>query len=113
MTSRATVLGASMLFGMAVGCGGSSEPVPLVWVGKAGEHLPASTAASVFWVQADVNGVPGPQVIVDTGAPFALLNVEAFGGAVPFGKGRVATMTLGGTVLWKVPTVGVARDQDH
>jgi len=101
------ILGASVLICIAAGCGGSSQPAPLLWVGKAGEHLPASTAASVFWVRADVNGVPGPQVIVDTGAPFALLNYEAFNGAVPLGKGRVATMTLGNTTLWKVPTVSV------
>ncbi len=99
--------------GAVESCGGSSAPVPLVWLGKAGDHLPASTAASVFWVQADVDGVPGPQVIVDTGAPFALLNVRAFRGSVSAGKGRVATMTLGNTVLWKVPTVGVEGDRTH
>jgi hypothetical protein len=107
MISRAWILGASVLFGVAVSCGGSNDPVPLVWLGKAGEHLPASMASSVFWVQANVDGVPGPQVIIDTGAPFALLQFEAFQGAVPLGKGRVATMSLGDTVLWKVPTVGV------
>jgi predicted aspartyl protease len=113
MISRARILTASALIGVIASCGGSSDPVPLVWVGKGGAHLPASTAASVFWVQADVNGVPGPQVIVDTGAPFALLNVEAFQGAVALGKGSVATMTLGNTVLWKVPTVGVHAAPDH
>jgi len=111
MTFRAKAFCAAVLISAAVSCGGSSDPVPLVWVGKAGEHLPASTAASVFWVQADVNGVPGPQVIIDTGAPFALLNVEAFRpGLVAYGKSHVATMTLGDTVLWKVPTVGVHGD---
>ena len=108
MISR--VVGASVLICVAAGCGGTSQPAPLLWVGKAGEHLPASTAASVFWIHADVNGLPGPQVIVDTGAPFALLNYEAFNGAVPLGKGRVATMTLGNTILWKVPTVAVHSD---
>jgi predicted aspartyl protease len=108
MISRA--LGASVLVFTLSSCAGSSDPVPLVWVGKGGQPLAASTAASVFWVEADVNGVPGPQVIVDTGAPFALLDVEPFHGGVPLGKGRVATMTLGDTVLWKVPTVGVHSD---
>jgi predicted aspartyl protease len=108
MISRA--LAASALIGLVTSCGGSSDPVPLVWVGKGGQPIAASTAASVFWVEADVNGVPGPQVIVDTGAPFALLDIEAFHGAVPLGQGRVATMTLGDTLLWKVPTVGVHSD---
>jgi predicted aspartyl protease len=104
MISRA--LAATVLSGLLVSCGGSSNSVPLVWVGQGGKPLSASTASSVFWVEADVNGVPGPQVIVDTGAPFALLDVEPFKGAVALGAGRVATLTLGDTVLWKVPTVG-------
>jgi hypothetical protein len=61
----------------------------------------------VFSVQADIDGVPGARVLVDTGAPYASLDVDAFGGTVPLGAGRVATITLGGTVLWKVPTYGV------
>lgn len=80
--------------------------MPPLWLGQLGRGLPASTASNVFWIQADVNGDPGPQVIVDTGAPIALLHVEAFNGAVPLGPGRVATLTIGGTTLWKVPTVG-------
>ena len=88
------------------GCGVPSEHVPPLWLGRPGDRLPASTAANVFWVEADVNGEPGPQVIVDTGAPITLLHVEAFNGAVPLGNGRVATLTLGPITLWKVPTVG-------
>lgn len=88
------------------GCGTSVDVVPPLWLGRPGDRLPASTASNVFWVEADVDGNPGPQVIVDTGAPIALLHVEAFDGLVPLGSGRVATMTLGGTTLWKVPTVG-------
>jgi hypothetical protein len=94
-----------------LGCGSSVDVVPPLWLGREGDRLPASTASNVFWVEADVDGDPGPQVIVDTGAPIALLHVEAFGGAVPLGSGRVATMTLGGTTLWKVPTVG--RHEPH
>jgi hypothetical protein len=101
-------LSAAALFGLAaqLGCGNSVEVVPPLWLGRPGDRLPASTASNVFWVEADVDGQPGPQVIVDTGAPIALLHVEAFNGAVPAGSGIVATMTLGGTTLWKVPTVG-------
>jgi hypothetical protein len=95
-----------------LGCG-SSNVVPPLWLGRPGDALPASTASNVFWIEASVNGDPGPQVIVDTGAPIALLHVEAFNGAVPLGPGRVATLTLGGTTIWKAPTVGdhVARGQ--
>src|SRR6185436_11967286 len=89
-----------------LGCGSPIDVIPPLWLGRPGDRLPASTASNVFWVEASVNGSPGPQVIVDTGAPIALLHVEAFDGAVPLGSGRVATMTLGGTTLWKVPTVG-------
>jgi hypothetical protein len=88
-----------------LGCG-SSDVVPPLWLGRPGDALPASTAANVFWIEAVVNGDPGPQVIVDTGAPIALLHVEAFNGAVPLGPGRVAALTLGGTTIWKAPTVG-------
>src|SRR5260221_3603953 len=93
------------------GCGGS-DVVPPLWLGRPGDALPASTASNVFWIEASVNGDPGPQVIVDTGAPIALLHVEAFNGAVRLGRGRVAALTLGGTTIWKAPTVGdhVARD---
>src|SRR5258706_15371664 len=89
-----------------LGCGTSVDVVPPLCLGRPGDRLPASTASNVFWVEAGVNGNPGPQVIVDTGAPIALLHVEAFDGAVPLGSSRVATMTLGATTLWKVPTVG-------
>jgi Aspartyl protease len=90
----------------AFGCGSSDEVLPPLWMGRSGERLPASTASNVFWVQADVNGTPGPQAIVDTGAPITLFHVGAFHGAVELGVGRVTTLTLGATTLWKVPTVG-------
>jgi hypothetical protein len=98
-----------VLFACALlsGCGEAVEVIPPLWVGRPGDRLPASTASNVFWVEADVNGTPGPQVIVDTGAPITLLHVEAFNGQVPLGVGNVAAMTLGNTTLWKVPTVGI------
>jgi hypothetical protein len=95
----------------AVGCGDAVDVIPPLWVGRPGDRLPASTASNVFWVEADVNGDPGPQVIVDTGAPIALLHVDAFKGQVPLGVGSVATLALGSTTLWKVPTVGVHDPQ--
>jgi len=95
---------AGLFFG--AGCSAPSEHVPPLWLGHSGERLPASTASNVFWVEADVDGERGPQVIVDTGAPITLLHVEAFNGAVVLGNGRVATLTLGPITLWKVPTVG-------
>src|SRR6185436_18380745 len=91
---------------LEVGCGVASEHVPPLWLGRSGERLPAATGANVFWIEADVDGEPGPQVIVDTGAPITLLHVEAFHGAVPLGNGRVATLTLGPITLWKAPTFG-------
>jgi hypothetical protein len=94
------------LAALGEGCSASGDVIPPLWIGRPGDRIPASTASNVFWVQADVNGDPGPQVILDTGAPIALLHVEAFNGAVPLGAGRVAAMTLGATTLWKVPTVG-------
>ena len=90
------------------GCSSPSEAIPPLWLGEQGDPLPATLQGGVFSVQVDVNGQPGPQVLVDTGAPFARLNVEAFGGAVPLGKGIVPSMSLGGTILWKVPTYGVS-----
>src|SRR5260221_12743490 len=88
------------------GCGGS-DVVPPLWLGRPGDALPASTASNVFWLEASVTGDPGPEVIVDTGAPVALLHVGAFNGAVPLGPVRVAALTLGGATLWKLPTGGV------
>jgi len=79
-------------------------------LGKNGVHLPASTAANVFWVDLGIDGRETAPVVVDTGAPIALLHPEAFHGAVPKGSGRVAAMSLGGTILWKVPTVGITGD---
>jgi hypothetical protein len=90
------------------GCTSPSGAIPPLWLGEQGDPLPAILQGGVFSVQVDVNGEPGPEVLVDTGAPFARLNVEAFDGAVPLGKGIVATMSLGGTILWKVPTYGVS-----
>jgi hypothetical protein len=90
-----------------MGCGSSVDVIPPLWLGQQGDRLPASTASNVFWVQASVDGDPGPQVLVDTGAPIALLHVEEFNGAVPFGSGQVSTMALGALTLWKVPTVGI------
>jgi predicted aspartyl protease len=92
----------------AMGCGSPSEAIPPLWLGHQGQLLPATAEGGVFSVQADVDGVPGPRVLVDTGAPYASLNVDAFGGAVALGAGHVATLALGGTVLWKVPTYGVS-----
>ena len=91
---------------IGLGCGSSPAIIPPLWLGLPGDRLPASTAANVFWVEADIDGDPGPQVVVDTGAPIALLHVESFNGAVPLGSGQVAAMTIGGTTLWKVPTYG-------
>ncbi|HEX9294683.1 MAG TPA: hypothetical protein VF881_02580, partial [Polyangiaceae bacterium] len=99
-----------VLFCLGAGCGGSAGPVPLLWLGKNGVHLPASTAANVFWVDLGIDGRETAPVVVDTGAPIALLHPEAFHGAVPKGSGRVAAMSLGGTILWKVPTVGITGD---
>jgi hypothetical protein len=95
----------------SVGCGEAVDVIPPLWVGRPGDRLPASTASNVFWVEADVDGAPGPQVIVDTGAPIALLHVDAFDGQVPLGVGSVATMALGGMTFWKVPTVGIANPE--
>jgi hypothetical protein len=106
MISSRLFSAAVCLLAAQLGCGNSVDVIPPLWLGRPGDRLPASTASNVFWVEASVNGDPGPQVIVDTGAPIALLHVEAFDGAVPLGSSRVATMTLGGTTLWKVPTVG-------
>ncbi|HKQ70200.1 MAG TPA: aspartyl protease family protein [Polyangiaceae bacterium] len=92
---------------LGAACGDSPAPANLLWVGSVGRALPASTEANVFWIDVGVNGRPGPQAIVDTGAPYCLFDVDAFDGQVPKGSGRVATMQLGDTVLWKVPTVGV------
>jgi hypothetical protein len=93
---------------ITAGCGSPSEAIPPLWLGSATSALPATAEGGVFSVEADVDGVPGPRVLVDTGAPYASLNVDAFAGAVPLGAGHVATLTLGGTVLWKVPTYGVS-----
>jgi hypothetical protein len=107
ISSRRLWAAALLGFSLAqLGCGDSVEVLPPLWLGRPGDALPASTASNVFWVQADVDGQSGPQVIVDTGAPIALLHVEAFNGLVPEGSAIVSTMTLGGTTLWKVPTVG-------
>jgi hypothetical protein len=92
------------------GCTGG-PPVPLVSLGRPGDRISAA-APSVFFVQADVDGEEGAQVVLDTGAPIALLNPAAFNNRVPDGVGRVALMTLGRTTLWKVPTVG-QREKDN
>jgi aspartyl protease/PDZ domain-containing protein len=93
-------------FVLGAGCGVPSEHVPPLWLGRSGERLPAATGANVFWIEADVDGERGPQVIVDTGAPITLLHVESFNGAVSLGSGRVVTLTLGPITLWKVPVFG-------
>ena len=87
LTAKTLVSALGVLALVGAGCGDSSQGEPLVWVGKTGEQLPASTAANVFTVQADVNGTPGPQVLVDTGAPFALLHSKAFGAWFRWGWG--------------------------
>src|SRR3954470_12565064 len=94
----------------AAGCTGGT-PFPLLSLGPRTDRLPA-TAPGVFYVEADINGQPGAQVVLDTGAPIALLNPKAFHGAIPEGAGRVAFMTLGRTTLWKVPTIGQSADVD-
>ncbi|HEY3593912.1 MAG TPA: pepsin/retropepsin-like aspartic protease family protein, partial [Polyangiaceae bacterium] len=104
--SRAALtLGAAIA---AAACGSPSGAIPPLALGSQTSSLPATQEGGVFAVSVDVDGVPGPQVLVDTGAPYASLNVAAFQGAVPAGSGHVASLTLGGTVLWKVPTFGVA-----
>src|SRR4051794_32804918 len=62
----------------AFGCSAGGDPLPPPWAGKLGDHMPASTAANVFWVRVGVNGTTGPLAIVDTGAPVALLYAPAF-----------------------------------
>jgi hypothetical protein len=89
------------------GCTGG-PPLPLISLGPGQDRVPA-TAPGVFYVQADVNGQPGAQVVLDTGAPIALLDPGAFGGTVPDGIAQVAMMTLGRTTLWKVPIVGLRK----
>ncbi len=105
-----TIAAAVVFFSFVASCGGSAGPVPLVWLGHGGHDVPAMTAANVFWVDVGVDGKATAQVIVDTGSPIAFLHTDAFQGAVPNGSGRVAAMMLGGTILWKVPTVGIKGD---
>ena len=55
------VIAAAVSVGLAaIGCG-SPDVLPPLWVGRPGDALPASTASNVFWVRADVDGVPGPR----------------------------------------------------
>jgi hypothetical protein len=103
---RSRLLPAVML--LASGCSADAGPLPLLWLGQSGTQTPASTGAAVFWVRADVSGVPGPDVLLDTGAPLSIMNPGAFGGGVPSGAGELATLTLGTVTLWKVPVVGIS-----
>ena len=89
------------------GCAGPPDSIPSLFIGPARERVNASDATSGIWVEARVDGEPGPQVLVDTGSPFALLYPQAFHGAVPNGAGTVASLALGETTLWKVPTLGI------
>jgi Aspartyl protease len=100
----------SLLSAALLGCGGG-PPLPLLVLGPPEDRVPAA-APGVFYVEANVNGAGGAQVVLDTGAPIALLNPKAWNGAVPDGPSRVATMKLGSTTLWKVPTIGLPKDVD-
>jgi hypothetical protein len=104
---RSRLFVAAML--LASGCSAESGPLPLLWLGQSGTQTPASTGAAVFWVRADVSGMPGPDVLLDTGAPLSIINPSAFGGGVPSGAGEVAALTLGSVTLWRVPVVGISE----
>jgi hypothetical protein len=94
---------------LVAGCSAETGPLPLVWLGHSGTQTPASTGGSVFWLRADVSGVPGPDVLLDTGAPLSILNPNAFGAGVPSGASELAALTLGSVTFWKVPVVGIAE----
>ena len=100
-------LRAAIAFVWLTGCAADPAPLPPGLVGNPGSQFHAADDPNLFWVETSLNGGPTRLVIADTGAPIVLLDTEAFDGAVPAGSGQVARMSLGGTVLSKVPTVGI------
>jgi hypothetical protein len=104
---------AALLVLFVAACASEAGPVPLNWLGEPGQRSAASTASSIFWIDAEVDGTPGPRVIVDTGAPLSIFNPRAFTSGVHEGNGRVATLTIGGVTLWKAPVIGLSRELSY
>jgi len=102
---RRAALYASVGF-LALGCGGSDEPIPLLWVSQGGVNAPASLLSNTFLTEATVDGDAKAPVVLDTGAPFSLLSTVSFRSEVPDGIGSVGTLTIGGMTLIHVPTIG-------
>lgn len=70
---------------------------------------PGSLLSNTFLVDATANGRATAKVILDTGAPFSLLETGSFAGAVPNNVGSLDSLTIGDVTLLHVPTVGRAR----
>jgi hypothetical protein len=104
---RASVAGfAGALASLFVACGGSDEPVPLIWLSSGDMTAPAFIGSNAFRVDAMVNGRSTAKVIVDTGAPYSLLEMGPYKGEVQEDVGTVDSLTIGGVTLLHVPTVG-------
>jgi hypothetical protein len=91
---------------LCVACGGSDESVPLIWLSSGDMTAPASVRSGTFHIDATVNGRSTARVIIDTGAPYSLLETSAFDGEVQEDVGSVDSLTIADVTLLHVPTVG-------
>jgi hypothetical protein len=95
------------LLGLAVaGCGGEDKPIPPLWVGPSAHSTPTEFA-DVYLVKTSADGSRPAWTILDTGAPFSLLNARAFDRGVSAGSREVGALSLGGITLWRVPVLAV------
>ncbi len=91
--------------GLAVaGCGGEDQPIPPLWVGPSSQSTPAEFA-DVYFVKTRADDSKPAWTLLDTGAPFSLLNGDAFDRGVPSGVGEVSALSLGDVTLWRVPVI--------
>jgi hypothetical protein len=77
-----------------------------MWLSGGDMTAPAAVRSSTFHVDATVNGRSTAKVILDTGAPYSLLETSAFKGDVQEDVGTVDSLTIGDVTLLHVPTVG-------
>jgi len=96
--------------GLAVAsCGGEDKPIPPLWVGPSSQSTPAEFADAYF-VKTRADDSRPAWTVLDTGAPFSLLNGDAFDRGVPSGIGEVTALSLGDATLWRVQVIGGAGE---